>query len=60
MIACACGMSELSVNGMNVIVMQGLRATQAENLNVLSYYEAYNYTGVCERDQREKRVRRQE
>ena len=57
-------MSEWSADGMNVIVLHELRATQVENLTVLSCYEAYIYTiiGVCERDQRERetRERRQE
>ena len=52
-------MSEWSVDGMNVIVLHGLRA-KVENGTVLSCYEAFIYThtiGVCERDQRERRER---
>ena len=40
-------MSEWSVNGMNVIVLHGLRATQVENGTVLSYYEEYTTIRVC-------------
>ena len=51
-------MSEWSEDGMNVIVLHELRATQVENWTVLSCYEAYIYPtiGVCERegDQRER------
>ena len=49
-------MSEWSADGMNVIVLHKLCATQVENWTVLSCYEAYiSYDkSVCERDQREK------
>ena len=71
MIACACGMSEWlvececvcrqmdewwSVDGMNVIVLHEVHATQAENWTVLSCYETYIYydRSVCVRDQRDR------
>ena len=59
-VECECGagewMSEWSADGMNVIMLHELRATQVENGTVLSCYEAYIYPtiGVCERDQRER------
>ena len=50
-------MNEWSVDGMNVIVLQELRATQVENWTVLSCYEAYIYIyydrSVQERPERE-------
>ena len=61
-------MSEWSADGMNVIVLHELRATQVENWTVLSCYEAYIYVSydrsVCERERSERergtRERRQE
>ena len=52
-------MSEWSADGMNVIVLHELRATQVENWTVPSCYEAYTTIGVCvwetrETDKREK------
>ena len=50
-------MSEWSADGMNVIVLHELRATQVENWTVLSCYEAYIYydRSVWERRERQER-----
>ena len=54
-------MSEWSADGMNVIVLHRLRATQVENGTVFSYYEAYIYTTIrvcverCETKERQEK-----
>ena len=56
-------MNEWSADGMHVIVLHKLRATQVENWTVLSCYEAYIYydiyydKSVRERPERERQER---